>query len=170
MVHAGPKADGGGVYEPLLPGGDVESGGSGAARAAAAAGAQGGAAPLHGGHVQRRPLSLLPLIALIFFEVSGGPFGTEVRQGRAGGARKGHRRPNHGPHCEAPAAALRRPLSPPLPAPFLSPTAQHASLQPVSATPSCPPELPTHLGRRRRRGPAARDPRLHRLPARLVRP
>lgn len=26
-----------------------------------------------------KPLSLLPLIALIFFDVSGGPFGTEVR-------------------------------------------------------------------------------------------
>ena len=26
-----------------------------------------------------RPLTLLPLVALIFFEVSGGPFGTEVR-------------------------------------------------------------------------------------------
>ena len=25
-----------------------------------------------------RPLTLLPLIAIIFFEVSGGPFGTEV--------------------------------------------------------------------------------------------
>lgn len=27
----------------------------------------------------KRPLTLLPLIAIIFFEVSGGPFGTEVR-------------------------------------------------------------------------------------------
>jgi hypothetical protein len=33
---------------------------------------------VHGGH-RRKPLTLLPLIALIFFEVSGGPFGTEVR-------------------------------------------------------------------------------------------
>lgn len=30
-------------------------------------------------HARRKPLTLLPLIALIFFEVSGGPFGTEVR-------------------------------------------------------------------------------------------
>jgi hypothetical protein len=28
---------------------------------------------------RKKPLTLLPLIALIFFEVSGGPFGTEVR-------------------------------------------------------------------------------------------
>lgn len=27
---------------------------------------------------RKKPLTLLPLIALIFFEVSGGPFGTEV--------------------------------------------------------------------------------------------
>jgi hypothetical protein len=26
----------------------------------------------------RKPLKLLPLVMLIFFEVSGGPFGTEV--------------------------------------------------------------------------------------------
>jgi hypothetical protein len=29
-------------------------------------------------HPRKKPLTLLPLIALIFFEVSGGPFGTEV--------------------------------------------------------------------------------------------
>lgn len=29
-------------------------------------------------HSRKKPLTLLPLIALIFFEVSGGPFGTEV--------------------------------------------------------------------------------------------
>ncbi len=27
----------------------------------------------------KRPLTLLPLIAILFYEVSGGPFGTEVR-------------------------------------------------------------------------------------------
>lgn len=31
--------------------------------------------------VAAKPLSLLPLVFLIFFEVSGGPFGTEVRTG-----------------------------------------------------------------------------------------
>jgi hypothetical protein len=30
------------------------------------------------GHARKKPLTLLPLIAIIFFEVSGGPFGTEV--------------------------------------------------------------------------------------------
>ena len=29
---------------------------------------------------KRSKLGLLPLVALIFYEVSGGPFGTEVRQ------------------------------------------------------------------------------------------
>lgn len=29
---------------------------------------------------RKKPLTLLPLIAIIFFEVSGGPFGTEVRR------------------------------------------------------------------------------------------
>lgn len=33
----------------------------------------------HAAAPNKRPLTLLPLIALIFFEVSGGPFGTEVR-------------------------------------------------------------------------------------------
>ncbi len=66
------KPDDAAWREPLL-GGDVERGAGGADEArdaAAAAGADGTG--------QRRPLSLLPLIALIFFEVSGGPFGTEV--------------------------------------------------------------------------------------------
>jgi hypothetical protein len=31
-----------------------------------------------GPHKRRRPLTLFPLVALIFYEVSGGPFGTEV--------------------------------------------------------------------------------------------
>eukprot|EP00878_Enallax_costatus_P040342 GHUV01046508.1.p1 GENE.GHUV01046508.1~~GHUV01046508.1.p1 ORF type:complete len:175 (-),score=14.24 GHUV01046508.1:328-852(-) len=31
-----------------------------------------------GHQARKKPLTLLPLIALIFFEVSGGPFGTEV--------------------------------------------------------------------------------------------
>lgn len=32
-----------------------------------------------GGHVKKfKPLSMLPLIALIFYDVSGGPFGIEV--------------------------------------------------------------------------------------------
>ena len=36
------------------------------------------ATPAH--HAPRKkPLTLWPLVALIFFEVSGGPFGTEVR-------------------------------------------------------------------------------------------
>jgi hypothetical protein len=38
--------------------------------------ASGQAAPQQ--HARKKPLTLLPLIALIFFEVSGGPFGTEV--------------------------------------------------------------------------------------------
>ncbi len=39
-----------------------------------------------GDHAKRiKPLSLLPLIALIFYEVSGGPFGTEVRSCAAAG-------------------------------------------------------------------------------------
>lgn len=37
--------------------------------------------PGHGGGQRAKPLSLLPLIALIFYDVSGGPFGIEVRQG-----------------------------------------------------------------------------------------
>jgi hypothetical protein len=28
--------------------------------------------------LKKKPLTLLPLVMLIFFEVSGGPFGTEV--------------------------------------------------------------------------------------------
>jgi hypothetical protein len=55
----------GGAYEPLP---DVEQGDA----------AEPGVAAPHA----RRPLSLLPLIALIFFEVSGGPFGTEVGDAR----------------------------------------------------------------------------------------
>lgn len=35
----------------------------------------------------KRPLTFLPLVALIFYEVSGGPFGTEVRACRAGSGR-----------------------------------------------------------------------------------
>lgn len=35
--------------------------------------------PGHGGSQRAKPLSLLPLIALIFYDVSGGPFGIEVR-------------------------------------------------------------------------------------------
>ncbi|KAI8466644.1 MAG: amino acid permease-domain-containing protein [Monoraphidium minutum] len=63
--------DGGVVYE-RLPAADVEEGAAGDARA--------GASASH----HRRPLSLLPLIALIFFEVSGGPFGTEDAVAAAG--------------------------------------------------------------------------------------
>eukprot|EP00884_Botryococcus_braunii_P015193 jgi/Botrbrau1/23675/Bobra.55_2s0056.1 len=36
------------------------------------------------GHKKQRPLSLWPLVALIFFEVSGGPFGIEDAVGAAG--------------------------------------------------------------------------------------
>ncbi|KIY95241.1 Arginine/agmatine antiporter [Monoraphidium neglectum] len=57
----------GGAYEPLP---DVEQGDA----------AEPGVAAPHA----RRPLSLLPLIALIFFEVSGGPFGTEDAVAAAG--------------------------------------------------------------------------------------
>lgn len=38
-------------------------------------------------HARKKPLTLLPLIALIFFEVSGGPFGTEVRHSQQPQAR-----------------------------------------------------------------------------------
>ncbi len=39
-----------------------------------------------GHQARKKPLTLLPLIALIFFEVSGGPFGTEVsHQGPSAG-------------------------------------------------------------------------------------
>eukprot|EP00775_Hariotina_reticulata_P008091 gene8091-8284_t len=36
------------------------------------------------GHARKKPLTLLPLIAIIFFEVSGGPFGTEDAVAAAG--------------------------------------------------------------------------------------
>ncbi len=32
-----------------------------------------------GHHKRAKPLALLPLVALIFYDVSGGPFGIEVR-------------------------------------------------------------------------------------------
>ncbi len=42
-----------------------------------------GSSPKPIGHESTRPLTLWPLVVLVFFEVSGGPFGTEVRRARA---------------------------------------------------------------------------------------
>jgi amino acid transporter len=63
-----------------LGGGD--SGRSGQRRRSSFDGADGVTATAHAPH--KRPLSLLPLVALIFFEVSGGPFGTEDAVAAAG--------------------------------------------------------------------------------------
>lgn len=98
MVSEDKLAMGDVAYVPLATAPDVETGsggrgGGGAAAAGAGAGGGSGssddAASTQGtSHHARRPLSLLPLIALIFFEVSGGPFGTEVRT-RGGRERSG---------------------------------------------------------------------------------
>ena len=67
----------GGAHEPLLAAADVEAGSNAQGQATTPRGAHGGDAVAGNAH-SKRPLTLLPLIALIFIEVSGGPFGTEV--------------------------------------------------------------------------------------------
>jgi amino acid transporter len=70
------------AVEPLLRG---ESGGSGSTITINAGGGGGGGSKIDGGGRQpQRTLTLLPLAALIFFEVSGGPYGVEDAVGAAG--------------------------------------------------------------------------------------
>lgn len=90
------------AYSPLP---DVET-----ASAATAAGSDAQPGSPHA----RRPLTLLPLIALIFFEVSGGPFGTEVRAPAPGAAPTAtHPRvPHRSAQITAAAAALQVPHNP----------------------------------------------------------
>ena len=77
--------------QPLLGGkaGSLQAaagGGSGSAAASAPAPAPAAAAPGVGAYDNHRTLTLWPLVALIFFEVSGGPYGVEDAVG-AGGPR-----------------------------------------------------------------------------------
>lgn len=83
MVVADSKSPAGEVAYVRLP--DVESGSGGGAPGgsrpgSSAAASDTGTGPSSPRAAAARPLSLLPLIALIFFEVSGGPFGTEARR------------------------------------------------------------------------------------------
>jgi hypothetical protein len=84
----------------------------------------------------KKALTFLPLVALIFFDVSGGPFGTEVRRRRPGGAQACSGMPQRGgptsprPRC---AAAWVQASAPPTTQPAAP--ARRRRLRPPAAPP-----------------------------------